>query len=42
MKYEDLIRLGNEQKVRENGKLMQKGRDYTVEDGDIISFLFNV
>ncbi len=42
MKYEDLIRLGNEQKVRESGKLMQKGRDYRVEDGDIISFLFNV
>ncbi|MDH4267245.1 MAG: redox-regulated ATPase YchF [Deltaproteobacteria bacterium] len=42
IKYEDLIQLGNEQKVREAGKLLQKGRDYVVEDGDIINFLFNV
>jgi ribosome-binding ATPase len=42
IKYEDLVRLGNEQKVREAGKLLQKGRDYVVEDGDIINFLFNV
>jgi len=42
MKYHDLIKLGGEQKVREVGRLMQKGRDYVVEDGDIINFLFNV
>jgi hypothetical protein len=42
MKYQDLIKLGGEQKVREVGRLMQKGRDYKVEDGDIINFLFNV
>jgi ribosome-binding ATPase len=42
MKYQDLISLGGEQKVREVGRLMQKGRDYMVEDGDIINFLFNV
>jgi GTP-binding protein YchF len=42
MKYQDLIKLGSEQKVREGGKYMQKGRDYVVEDGDIINFLFNV
>jgi len=42
IKYEDLIQLGNEQKVREEGKLLQKGRDYVVEDGDIINFFFNV
>lgn len=42
IKYGDLIHLGNEQKVREAGKLLQKGRDYVVEDGDIINFLFNV
>jgi ribosome-binding ATPase len=41
MKYEDLITLGSEQKVKQVGKYMQKGRDYVVEDGDIISFLFN-
>lgn len=42
MKYHDLIKLGSEQKVREVGRLMQRGRDYVVEDGDIINFLFNV
>ena len=42
MKYQDLIKLGSEQKVREMGKYMQKGKDYVVEDGDIINFLFNV
>jgi hypothetical protein len=42
MKYQDLIRLGSERKVKEVGKYMQKGRDYIVEDGDIIDFLFNV
>ena len=42
MKYHDLIKLGSEQRVREAGKYMQKGRDYVVEDGDIINFLFNV
>jgi GTP-binding protein YchF len=42
MKYHDLIKLGSEQKVKEVGKYMQKGRDYVVEDGDIITFLFNV
>jgi GTP-binding protein YchF len=42
MTYHDLIKLGSEQKVREVGRYMQKGRDYVVEDGDIINFLFNV
>jgi GTP-binding protein YchF len=42
MKYQDLVKLGSEQKVKEVGKYLQKGRDYIVEDGDIISFLFNV
>jgi GTP-binding protein YchF len=42
MKYQDLIKLGSEQKVREMGKYLQKGKDYVVEDGDIINFLFNV
>jgi len=42
MKYRDLIKLGSEQKVKEVGRYMQKGRDYVVEDGDIINFRFNV
>ncbi len=42
MKYDDLVHLGSEQKVKESGKFMQKGKEYVVEDGDIINFLFNV
>jgi GTP-binding protein YchF len=42
MKYQDLVKLGSEQKVKEVGRYMLKGRDYVVEDGDIINFLFNV
>lgn len=36
IKYDDLIELGDENSVRAAGKLMQKGKDYFVEDGDII------
>jgi GTP-binding protein YchF len=40
--YEDLITLGSEKNVKENGRLMQKGRDHVVEDGEIHHFLFKV
>ncbi|KAG2220427.1 hypothetical protein INT45_000652 [Circinella minor] len=42
MKYEDLKEFGNETQVKAHGKYMQKGKDYVVEDGDIIFFKFNV
>jgi obg-like ATPase 1 len=42
MKYEDLIHLGNELAVKAEGKYIQKGKEYVVEDGDIIFFRFNV
>jgi GTP-binding protein YchF len=42
IKYEDLVKMGSEQKVKEAGRLLQKGKDYVVEDGDIVNFLFNV
>ncbi|CEI96573.1 Putative Obg-like ATPase 1 [Rhizopus microsporus] len=42
MKYEDLKELGSESAVKAAGKYMQKGKDYIVEDGDIIYFKFNV
>ncbi len=42
MKYADLAALGSESKVKEAGKLLQKGRDYLVEDADIFHFLFKV
>lgn len=37
-KYDDLIELGDDNAVKAAGKLHQKGKDYVVEDGDIIYF----
>lgn len=42
MKYEDFVALGSETAVKAEGKYVQKGKDYIVEDGDIILFRFNV
>jgi obg-like ATPase 1 len=42
MKYEDLHELGSDSAVKANGKYNQKGKEYVVEDGDIIYFKFNV
>ncbi|MCM8760757.1 MAG: redox-regulated ATPase YchF [Candidatus Omnitrophica bacterium] len=42
MKYADLEALGSEEKVRESGRFYIKGKDYVVEDGDIITIRFNV
>lgn len=41
MKYDDLLEYGDEKAVRAAGKLVAEGRDYLVEDGDIIHFLSN-
>lgn len=40
--FEDLDALGSMQAVKEKGKLMLKGKDYIVQDGDIIEFRFNI
>jgi len=42
MKYEDLVQAGSEEKLKAEGKFYLKGRDYVVEDGDILNFRFNV
>ena len=42
IKYGDLISLGSEQAVAAAGKAHLKGKDYAVEDGDILNFRFNV
>ena len=39
---EDLFKYGSEQKVKEAGKLRLEGREYVVQDGDIMFFKFNV
>ena len=42
MKYDDFISLGSEQACRDSGKLSIEGKEYLVEDGDIMHFRFNV
>lgn len=42
MKYDDFVTLGSENAVKAEGKYVQKGKEYIVEDGDIILFRFNV
>ena len=40
--YSDLMEFQSELTIKENGKLRQEGKDYIVQDGDIIFFKFNV
>lgn len=42
VRFEDLIALGSEAKCREQGKLRLEGKDYVVQDGDVVHFRFNV
>ena len=42
IKYDDYITYQNKVALREAGKIQSCGRDYTVVDGDIIEFLFNI
>lgn len=40
--YADFIELGGEAKAKEAGKMRAEGKEYIVQDGDVIHFLFNV
>ena len=40
--YDDYIALGGEAGAREAGKLRQEGKEYVVQDGDVLLFKFNV
>ena len=42
IKYEDFITYGSESAVKEAGKMNVEGKDYVVQDGDIMHFRFNV
>jgi ribosome-binding ATPase YchF (GTP1/OBG family) len=42
IKYNDYIELGSEAAVKEAGKMSVEGKDYIVQDGDIMHFRFNV
>jgi GTP-binding protein YchF len=40
--YDDLVAAGGMPEARKLGKLRREGKDYIVQDGDVINFLFNV
>lgn len=40
--YKDYVALGGEKGCRDAGKLRQEGKDYVVQDGDVMHFKFNV
>ena len=42
IKYADYVALGSEKACRDAGKIGIEGKEYIVEDGDIMHFLFNV
>ena len=42
IKYDDYVALGSEAAVKEAGKMYVEGKDYVVQDGDIMHFRFNV
>ncbi|MBP3382457.1 MAG: redox-regulated ATPase YchF [Tidjanibacter sp.] len=42
IKYADYVALGSEKACREAGKIGIEGKEYIVQDGDIMHFLFNV
>ena len=40
--YDDFVKNNGDSGSREAGKLRQEGKDYIVQDGDVINFLFNI
>lgn len=40
--YDDLVTYGSMLAAKENGKVRQEGKDYVVQDGDVMLFRFNV
>jgi GTP-binding protein YchF len=42
IRYEDYVSYGTEAKCREAGKLRLEGKEYVVQDGDVVHFRFNV
>jgi ribosome-binding ATPase YchF (GTP1/OBG family) len=40
--YEDYVENKGEQGARDAGRLRQEGKDYIVQDGDVMLFRFNV
>ena len=42
IKYDDFVSLGSENAVKEAGRMSVEGKEYVVQDGDIMHFRFNV
>lgn len=40
--YKDFVQYGNEAACRDNGRLRIEGKEYVVQDGDVLHFRFNV
>lgn len=40
--FADFVKYGGEQACKEAGKMRSEGKDYVVQDGDLLNFLFNV
>ena len=40
--YEDFIACGGEAGAKEAGKMRAEGKEYVVQDGDVLLFRFNV
>ena len=42
MSVGDMLELGSEKAVKEAGKMRLEGKEYVVQDGDVVHFRFNV
>ena len=42
MAYDDIFKLGSQKAVKEAGLLRSEGKDYIVQDGDLVHFRFAV
>ena len=40
--YDDLMAAGSMLKAKELGKVRMEGKDYVMQDGDVVEFRFNV
>ena len=40
--FDELMSLGSVKHAKDEGKLRQEGKDYVMQDGDVVEFLFNV
>ena len=40
--YDDYVELGGEKGAKEAGRLRMEGKDYVIQDGDVVHFRFNV